>query len=265
MTATLTPPQVTAHGSAGTAQQLLVLGVDTHQQTHHAALIDSAGRHLGDAGFPANAQGYRGLLAWVRSHGQVHAVGVESTGSYGAGLTRYLLTEGLEVYEVSRPEKSTRIKHGKSDPVDAYSAAEQVRTGRATARPKITTGIVEALRVLKIPRDGAVKDRTRAYCQLRDLITTAPTELRGDPISLTSKQRVTRILTWRPDPTRLTDPTQATKHALRTLARRIRALDEEIADRRPPDHPADQEGRPDPARDAPGRTPNRSPTRDHRR
>lgn len=226
MNATLTSPQVTADP---VVSQSVVLGVDTHQLTHHAALIDTAGRPLADAGFPATAQGYRDLLTWTRSHGQVHAAGVESTGSYGAGLTRYLLTENLELYEVSRPEKSTRVKHGKSDPVDAYSAAEQVRTGRTTMRPKITTGIIEALRTIKVPRDGAVKDRTRAYCQLRDLITTAPTELREDLLSLTGKQRVARVLGWRPDPTRLADPVQAAKHALRALARRIRTLDEEIA------------------------------------
>ena len=227
MNPSLSAPQVTAHQ---VASRSVVLGVDTHQLTHHAAVIDTAGRPLADAGFPVTAQGYRDLLTWARSHGLVCAAGVESTGSYGAGLTRYLLTEGLDLYEVSRPEKSTRVKHGKSDPVDAYSAAEQVRTGRTTVRPKITTGIIEALRAIKVPRDGAVKDRTRAYSQLRDLITTAPTELRGDLLSLTGKQRVARIIGWRPDPTRLDDPTQATKYALRALARRIRDLDEQIAE-----------------------------------
>lgn len=92
----------------------------------------------------------------------IEAVGVESTGSYGAGLTRHLLVAGLEVVEVARPERSTRARHGKSDPLDAESAARQVQAGTATGRPKISTGIVEAIRTLKMPRDGAVRDRTRA-------------------------------------------------------------------------------------------------------
>jgi transposase len=205
-------------------------GVDTHQLTHHAAVIDAAQNRLGDAQFPASQAGYRDLSAYLAGFGQVVAVGVESTGSYGAGLTRHLSASqpGTEVFEVSRPEKSTRVKAGKSDPIDAYSAAVQVRTGRATGRPKLSTGIVESLRALKVPRDSAVKDRTRAYSQLRDLITTAPGTLKDDLITLTGKQRVTRVLAMRPDPTRLSDPVQATKRALQALARRITYLDAEI-------------------------------------
>ena len=153
----------------------VVAGVDTHQRTHHVALIGTSGRRHGDREFPVSQAGYRDLLDWVARHGPIAAFGVESTGSYGAGLTRHLLTAGIEVYEVNRPEKATRVKVGKSDPIDAYSAATQVLTGRATGRPKIKTGIVEALRALKIPRDSAVKERTRAYSQIRDLITSAPT------------------------------------------------------------------------------------------
>ena len=210
----------------------VVVGVDTHQLTHHAAVIDLAGRRLSDRGFAANAVGYADLLAWARSHsltGEVARVGVESTGSYGAGLTRRLLVDGVDLYEVSRPEKATRVKHGKSDPVDAYSAAEQVRSGRATGRAKLTTGVVESLRMLKVPRDSAVRERTRAYCQLRDLITAAPTSLHDALINLTGKQRVARAVRLRPDPTRLADPTQAAKYALRAIAQRIQTLDVEIA------------------------------------
>jgi transposase len=207
----------------------LVVGVDTHQLTHHAAVVDAAGRHLADREFGVCAGGYRDLLDWARGYGTIASFGVESTGSYGAGLARYLLVEGVDLYEVNRPEKSSRVKDGKSDPVDAYSAAEQVRAGRATARPKITTGIVESLRMLKVPRDGAVKDRTRAYGQLRDLITTAPTGLRDELITLTGKQRVAKVIGSRPDESRLQDPTQSARYALRALARRIRALDQEIA------------------------------------
>ena len=210
------------------------MGVDTHQLTHTAALIDSGLRRLGHREFTACGAGYRDMITWATGHGQVVAFGVESTGSYGAGLSRHLLTSGtagpsgIDLFEVNRPEKATRVKHGKSDPVDAYSAAEQVATGRATGRAKLTTGVVEAIRAIKVPRDQAVKNRTAAFSQLRDLITTAPADLHDTMIGLTSRQRAARALAMRPDPARLAEPIHATRHALRTLARRIKDLDTEI-------------------------------------
>jgi transposase len=219
----------------GVAQQdsrtsMVIVGVDTHQLTHHAALIDGHHRRLANREFPATTAGYRQLCAWAARHGTIHAVGVESTGSYGAGLTRHLLGVGLEVYEVNRPEKATRVKQGKSDPIDAYSAAEQVLTGRASGRPKIKTGAVEAIRMIKIPRDVAVRDRTRAYSQLRDLVTTAPAAIHDELIKLSGKKRVAKALLMRPDQSRIHEPVQAARHALRAIARRIQSLDHEIAE-----------------------------------
>jgi transposase len=209
----------------------VVVGVDTHQQTHHAAVIDLEGRGLGDRVFAATEAGYDGLIAWVRSYsttGALARVGVESTGSYGAGLARRLSTAGVDLYEVNRPEKTTRVKHGKSDPVDAYCAAEQVRTGRARGRAKLTSSAAESLRMLKVPRDSAVRERTRAYCQLRDLITAAPAPIHDTLINLTGKQRLAHVIRFRVDPTRLADPVQAAKYALRALGQRIKTLDIEI-------------------------------------
>ena len=206
----------------------VVVGVDTHQRTHHACVVETSGRRLGDREFPATAAGYRALLAWAHHHGRLTVAGVESTGSYGAGLTRYLLGEGVEVIEVNRPDKTTRAMRGKSDPIDAESAARQVLAGTATGLPKIKSGIVEAIRALKIPRDSAVKDRTRAHNQLRDLATTAPEPIREELLALSGRQRVARAAGYRPDRARLADPVQATKHALRTLARRIQDLTAEI-------------------------------------
>lgn len=226
MSVAASPAQVDPEAVTG----VVVGGVDTHQQTHHAALIDTQLRPIADREFPATTIGYQLLLDWMAEHGLIQAIGVESTGSYGAGLTRHLLAAGVEVVEVNRPEKATRARQGKSDPVDAYSAAHQVASGTATAQPKVTTGIVEAIRAVKVPRDAAVKDRTRAYCQLRDLATTAPAPIHDELIGLTSKQRVKKAAGYRPDPTRLADPLQATKQALRALARRIQALNSEIAE-----------------------------------
>ena len=212
------------------ALQSVIAGVDTHQATHHAAVLDQHGRLLADREFRADQDGYRSLLAWVASFGLIARIGVESTGSYGAGLARHLLAAGIEVIEVNRPEKTTRVMRGKSDPIDAEAAARQVLAGRANAIVKNSTGIVEAIRALKVPRDSAVRERTRAVLQLRDLITAAPSELRDQLLPLSAESRIRKALTLRPDPQRMADPLQATKRALLTLARRIRQLEQEIAD-----------------------------------
>jgi transposase len=204
-------------------------GVDTHQLLHHAAVLDEHLTRLADRAFPATEAGYRELLDWLASFGLIGRVGVESTGAYGAGLTRFLLAAGVEVREVRGPERATRAREGKSDPLDAYSAARQAATGTARGLPKLTTGVVEAIRMLKVARDGAVKDRTRAYSQMRDLVTTAPAVIHDQLIGLTGPQRVARAAGYRVDPDRIADPAQAAKKALRALARRIQALTGEIA------------------------------------
>jgi transposase len=120
--------------------RVVIGGVDTHGRTHHAAVIDQQGRLLGDREFPATSSGYRQLLSWLGRHGQLRAVGVEGTGSYGAGLTRVLLDQGVRVVEVDRPDRRTRRQRGKSDPIDAEAAARAVLAGVASAAPKRRDG-----------------------------------------------------------------------------------------------------------------------------
>ena len=216
MTSTLAPTQT------------IIVGVDTHQRTHHAVALGPDGGLLGGREFAATGAGHAALLDWAAGYGLIDRVGIESTGSYGAGLTRHLLAAGIDVIEVNRPDKSTRARDGKSDPIDAEAAARAVLAGRATARPKITTGVVESIRMLLITRESAVKARTAAYSQLRDVITTAPSELHDTLIGLTGPARARKVVALRPDTTRLTDPTQAAKLALRALGRRIQHLTEEI-------------------------------------
>ena len=215
---------------SSTQPRRLVLGIDTHQRTHHAALLDLDGTPVADAEFPANEPGYTALIDWAGSHGEITVAGVESTGSYGAGVTRRLLVEGWDLREVNRPDIRTRAAVGKSDPIDAASAARAALSGAATARPKVTTGVVESVRVLLVTRDSAVRHRTAAGLQLRDLITTAPAELHDKLIGMTTRQRVVACVKLRPDLTRLADPAQAVKVALRALAHRIQELDAEIKD-----------------------------------
>jgi transposase len=205
-------------------------GVDTHGATHHAALIDAQlGRHLADQQFPATAAGYREPTAWLRTHGQVAAVGVEGTGAYGAGLPRHLTGQGITVIEVDRPDRKTRRTHGKSDPIDAYAAATAVTAGRATGAPKTRTGAVEAIRVLRIARTSAVKARTQTINQIRALLVTAPAALREHLAAMPRAALVRTLARARPG-TDLTDPANAAKTALRHLARRHQNLDAEITE-----------------------------------
>jgi transposase len=204
-------------------------GVDTHGRTHHAAAIDSAGRLLGDAQFPATATGYAALLAWLGGFGQIMKVGVEGTGTYGAGLARHLAAEGVPVVEVDRPDRQTRRRQGKSDPIDAIAAARAVLAGTATGAPKTRTGPVEAIRALRVARRGAVKARTAALNQLHGLLTSAPEPLRAELAGLPAAELVVRCAGFRIDSSRLLEPTVATKAALRAISRRIRALEAEIA------------------------------------
>lgn len=202
-------------------------GVDTHDDVHVAAVLDSAtGRPLDTASFPTTPAGYASLLAFVRTHGTIDLVGVESTGSWGAGLTRHLTTAGIEVVEVDRPDRKARRHDGKSDLTDAVAAARAALSGRATATPKSRDGAVEAIRTLEIVYHAATLDRTRAINQFKALIVTAPDGLRHrlrDGLSLTAQLgRARRFTDNHPNPIEL-----QTRFALRELARRIGFLDEQ--------------------------------------
>jgi transposase len=204
-------------------------GIDTHSNTHHAAALDEVGRLLGTREFQAHPAGYHQLLDWLGSFGTITRVGVEGTGCYGAGVTRFLRRHRIHVIEVNRPDRRSRRVRGKSDPLDAESAARRALAGEDQVTPKDTTTIVEAIRVLRIARTGAVKSRTAAFNQLKDLIITAPDSLRETLRDKTLHRVAVESARLRPDPSRLADPTQATKLALRTIAVRVAALNSEIS------------------------------------
>jgi transposase len=202
-------------------------GVDTHDDVHVAAVLDSGtGRELDAGSFPTTSAGYAALLAWTQSFGIIDRVGVESTGSWGAGLTRHLTAAGIEVVEVDRPDRKARRHDGKSDPVDAVGAARAALSGRATAIPKSRDGSVEAIRTLEIVYHAATLDRTRAINQFKALIVTAPDGLRHrlrDGLSLTTQLgRARRFCDNHPVPVE-----RQTRFAMRELARRIAFLDEQ--------------------------------------
>ncbi len=207
----------------------VVGGVDSHADTHHAAALDDRGGLLGTKSFAVSAAGYGELLAWLASFGVIDRVGGESTGSYAAGLTRHLVNEGVRVLEVNQPPAHTRRRRGKTDAIDAEMAARHALSLATAVTPKQTTGIVESIRQLRVARDSAVKSRSVAMVQLGDLVRTAPSELREQLAlrkTLTGKAALCRRL--RPDTERLNEPLNAAKLALRSLARRIALLDDEI-------------------------------------
>lgn len=204
-------------------QRTVYGGVDTHKDFHVAAAIDEVGRILGTETFPATASGYRRLERWLERHGQVAKVGVEGTGSYGLGLARALVASGVEVVEVNRPNRQLRRRRGKSDTVDAEAAARAVLNGEATSVPKAADGIVEAIRVLRMVFCSTRNTRTRIANQIRDLLVTAPDQLREVLEPLDTDDRVARAARFRctGDPA---DPAEATKIALRIFARQHEAL-----------------------------------------
>jgi transposase len=185
------------------------------------------GRRLADAEFPATAAGYQALLEWMRSFGRLHAVGVEGTGSYGAALARHLRGEQVKVVEVNRPDRRQRRSKGKSDPLDAYAAAEALLADRAKTEPKAGDGIVESIRALHLARAGAVKARTACINELHALIVTAPAELREHLTGRKGTRLAEACARLRPSAD-LTDPSQGVKAALRHLAARHHALTSEI-------------------------------------
>jgi transposase len=205
-------------------------GVDTHQDTHTAAAVDSAGRLLGHRTFPATGAGYRALLGWLRGLGALLVVGIEGTGAYGAGLARHLGSEGVDMVEVDRPDRKTRRSAGKSDPLDAEAAARAALAQVRTGVPKARHGQVEALRNLRVARRSAVDQRADCQRRIKTLIVTAPEELRARLRALGTTALLAACATLRPDTIRAGEPEQAAKIALRQLARRHAALTAEIAE-----------------------------------
>jgi transposase len=206
----------------------VVIGVDTHKDEHVAVALDGLGRVLGEFFAEATATGYAQLLAWADEVGGPAAFGVEGTGSYGSGLARFLRREGRTVIEVSRPpRRGERRLDGKSDPIDAEHAARAVLAGTASAIPKLADGVVEAIRLVKIARDTAVKAHSQAMITLKTVIVTSSDELRAELKPLTDFKLMTTCASFE-SAADLSDPAAAIRHVLGSLARRWLELHEEI-------------------------------------
>jgi transposase len=205
--------------------QVVIGGIDTHADTIHVAVIDEQGRPVGDAEFATTPAGYRAALAFLVGHGRLEVVGIEGTSSYGTGITRAAQAAGIEVREVTRPDRQVRRRQGKSDPLDAYEAARAVLAGRAQAQPK--TDLIDPLRALFNARRSAVKARQAAQVQIRQQLITAPAPLREKYRGLSIVKLVKALATCRPG-VHEEPAARAVLVALKALANRHRYLADQI-------------------------------------
>ena len=206
-----------------------VVGVDPHRDAHALAVIDvRSGVVVFEASIVASGEGYAHALSLVDEHAAGRrAFAVEGTGSFGAGLTRFLDARGERVLEVGRLRRERR-SGGKTDALDAIRAARSVLTQDRPATPR-ASGEREALRALMAAREGAVNARRAGLCQLRNLLVTAPEPLRSELRPLTRARLLDRLSTVRPE--RRRDPElRGTLLAMRAVARRVVQLTSEEHD-----------------------------------
>ena len=212
----------------------MIVGVDTHKHVHVAVAIDTWGIRLGDRSCAADSDGYQQLITWAERHGRVAAFGIEGTGSYGAGLARAVRRAGHQVLEVNRGDRRTRRIAGKSDTVDAETAARSVLAGQSTAIPKTADGAVEMMRHLKVARRTAVNARTAAMITLKQIVVTAPPALREPLHPLADQALLTRCRGWRCGT--IDTPTASAKHTLlvptKNLIRTVCVTDRAVLGRR---------------------------------
>lgn len=206
----------------------LVAGIDTHKDTHHVAIVDQVGRLIADHQFATTVEGYGQIVQFLHRHGNVNAVGVEGTGSYGAGVSRVLNAAGFRVLEVIRPNRQQRRAKGKSDPLDAEQAARTVLSGQGATTPKSASGAVECLRMLLTERRSANKSRTQTINQLHAVLVTAPDLVRNTYRDLTTEQIITKAARSRPTASDMPDVTTTARIVLRRLATRAQQLQDEV-------------------------------------
>jgi transposase len=202
------------------SRRCVIGGVDTHKDLHVAAVVDDQDRVLETRSFATTRQGYRQMLAWMRSFGDLRRIGIESTGSYGAGLLRFMQAAGIEILEVTTPDKHDRRRCGKNDDLDAQNAAHAAFAGKRTVTPRSRDGMVESLRVLTVCRKTAVAARRVALQIIQTTIVCAPDALRDQLRRMTRMQLVRTLAAWRPDLTAYRDVEAAYRISLKSLARR---------------------------------------------
>lgn len=206
----------------------VVIGVDTHDLIHVAVGVDHLGRRLGDISIATSAAGYEEFLAWAFALGEVSAVAMEGTGSYGHALCAKLQSRGVRVVEVTRPSRRNRRNRGKADLMDAEAAARAFLGGEVTAEPRGSDVSVAMIRTLRVAREAFVNQRTQTINQLRALVVTAQPALREALAGLSAPQLVHRVARLRV--AGVATPSDASRFAMRQLARHVRDIDLQVAE-----------------------------------
>jgi len=201
-------------------QWTVAIGVDTHKDVHVAVAFDALGAQLDSCEVATTEAGYRSLLCWALELG-VPAFAVEGSGSYGAGLVRFLELAGVAVWECERPRRQDR-RRGKSDLIDAALAGRRLLAGEGLCVPR-GGGRREDLRLLLLERRSAVRARTAALNQLSALLVTAPAHVR-ERLGTLSGERLARAAA------RQRPRSDAINGVLRRLGRRAERLSHEVAE-----------------------------------
>jgi transposase len=208
-------------------EAVVIGGVDTHKETHCAAVVTPFGQRLGCKSFTADNRGYGELIGWMGSFGQIQMLGVECTGTYGAGLAAFAMKRGIEVHEVAKANKEERRRRGKDDVKDAYQAAYHTLSGEDRGIAKDHGGLAEALRFLKTTYDSAVKAHTATINALHAAIVTLDDGWRMEFKGKGAKQTVDICSAFRLSGGTGKVREDAIKQSLRSLAKRAQMLDGE--------------------------------------
>jgi len=206
-----------------------VIGVDTHKNTHTAAIIDArTGAIVEQLTVDTDPGGYAELVAMADRHSGLRAWSIEGTGGYGAGLTRCLVGRDELVIELDRPNRPARRNGAKSDPLDAVRAAREALAREHLAQPR-AAGERAALSVRLAARRSAVDASTVAQRQMLSLITAAPEVIRVRFRGLSTVLAVTTAATLRVSKSWDLE-TSTYAEAIKVLARRIKRMQTEAAD-----------------------------------
>jgi transposase len=202
----------------------IVIGVDTHKQTHTAAIVTPNGGILETLTVTADPAGYMSLFEHAAAAGARRVWSIEGCGSWGRGLCRWLQEHGETVTEIERPKRPKR-RAGKSDTIDAIRAAREALHLEHVNEPR-DTGLRDAIAAANLARQSAVQAAGDAERQLLALANTCPEQLAGKLRGRSTRQIVTTCATWRTS-TRLDPATMSIATTMRILARRASTLRDE--------------------------------------
>ena len=204
-----------------------VIGVDTHRDSHSAAVLECrTGTLQGQIQASTNATGYRRLLSFAEKLAPGRRVwAIEGTGSFGAGLATFLAERGERIIEVDRPKRPARRDGGKSDALDAIRAAQEALSRKHHSVPR-QRGQREAIRVLLATRESVVRSKTKAISLLKSLLISAPQTLREELRHASTSQQLSRCAKLRTHPAQSVER-RATVIAMRATAQRATALRQE--------------------------------------